>query len=173
MGPITFLKIRDFLYTRFMTLTLITCEKILRNTVFFHVLSIQFKVCPYTCFICHKLCQRISWFCYSYVTNLLWACATRLFLEGLPKYYHPSYDPGRCGKMDKYMATSSNGHIFGVTGHLCEEFTGHQWNSPHKGQWRGALVLSLICTWINGWVNNREAGDFRRHRSHYEVTVIT
>ena len=32
-------------------------------------------------------------------------------------------------------------------------------NSPHKGQWRGALMLSLICAWMNGWVNNREAGD--------------
>ena len=27
-------------------------------------------------------------------------------------------------------------------------------NSPHKGQWRGALMFSLICVWINGWVNN-------------------
>ena len=33
-------------------------------------------------------------------------------------------------------------------------------NSPHKGQWRGALMFSLICTWINSWVNNHEAGDF-------------
>ena len=32
-------------------------------------------------------------------------------------------------------------------------------NSPHKGQWRGALMFSLICAWINTWVNNREAGD--------------
>ena len=32
-------------------------------------------------------------------------------------------------------------------------------NSPHKGQWRGALMFSLICARINGWVNNREAGD--------------
>ena len=32
-------------------------------------------------------------------------------------------------------------------------------NSTHKGQWRGALMFSLICTWINGWINNREAGD--------------
>ena len=45
-------------------------------------------------------------------------------------------------------------------------------NSPHKGQWRGALMYSLICAWINGWVNNREAGDLRRHRAHYDVTVI-
>ena len=45
-------------------------------------------------------------------------------------------------------------------------------NSPHKGQWQGALMLSLICAWINGWVNNREAGDLRRHRAHYDVTVL-
>ena len=50
----------------------------------------------------------------------------------------------------------------------------HRWpvNSPRKGQWRGALVFSLICAWINGWVNNREAGDLRRHRAHYDVTVM-
>ena len=45
-------------------------------------------------------------------------------------------------------------------------------NFPHKGQWRRALMFSLICTWINGWVNNREAGDLRRHRGHYDVTVM-
>ena len=45
-------------------------------------------------------------------------------------------------------------------------------NSPHKGQWRGALMLSLICVWINGWVNNREAGDLRRYRGHYDVIVM-
>ena len=46
-------------------------------------------------------------------------------------------------------------------------------NSPHKGQWRGALVFSLICAGINGWVNNREAGDLRRHLAHYGVTVMS
>ena len=45
-------------------------------------------------------------------------------------------------------------------------------NSPHKGQWRGALMFSFICAWINGWVNNGEAGDLRRHRAHYDVTVM-
>ena len=45
-------------------------------------------------------------------------------------------------------------------------------NSPHKGQWRGPLMLSLICTWINGWVNNRESGDLRRHRALYDVIVM-
>ena len=45
-------------------------------------------------------------------------------------------------------------------------------NSPHKGQWRGALMFSLICVWINGWVNNGEARDLRRYRAHYGVTVM-
>ena len=44
--------------------------------------------------------------------------------------------------------------------------------SPHKGQWRGALIFSLICVWIKGWVNNREAGDLRRYRGHYDVSVM-
>ena len=45
-------------------------------------------------------------------------------------------------------------------------------NSPHKGQWRGALMFTLICARINGWVNNREAGDLRRYRTHYDVIVM-
>ena len=45
-------------------------------------------------------------------------------------------------------------------------------NSSHKGQWRGALMFSLIWAWINHWVNNGEAGDLRRYRSHYDVIVM-
>ena len=73
------------------------------------------------------------------------------------------------------MMTSSNENIFRVTGHLCGEFTGPARgpvNSPHKGQWRGELIFSLICARINGWVNTGEAGDLRRHRAHYDVIVM-
>ena len=45
-------------------------------------------------------------------------------------------------------------------------------NSPHKGQWRGALMFSLIRVWINDWVNNGEAGDLRRYRAHCDVIVM-
>ena len=45
-------------------------------------------------------------------------------------------------------------------------------DSPHEGQWRGALMFSLICAWINRWVNNGDVGDLRRHRTHYDVTVM-
>ena len=46
-------------------------------------------------------------------------------------------------------------------------------NSPHKGQWRGALMFSLICAWIIGRVNNRVPGDLRCHRANYDVTVVS
>ena len=77
-------------------------------------------------------------------------------------------------RVNKYFVmTSSNGNIF----------PRYYWpfkrgihkspvNSPHKGQGRGALMFTLICAWINGWVNNGEAGDLRRHRAHYDVTVM-
>ena len=45
-------------------------------------------------------------------------------------------------------------------------------DSLHKGPWRRALMFSLICAWTNGWANNREAGDLRRHSAHYDVTVM-
>ena len=45
-------------------------------------------------------------------------------------------------------------------------------NSPHKGQWCGALMFYLICAWINGWVNNHEAGDLRGYSAHYDVSVM-
>ena len=69
-----------------------------------------------------------------------------------------------------HMMTSSNGNIFRVTGHLCREFTGPRWILLTEAS---ALMFSLICAWINGWVNNRKAGDLRRNRAHYDVSVMT
>ena len=44
--------------------------------------------------------------------------------------------------------------------------------SPLKGQWRGALMLQLICAWTKGWVNSREPGDLRCYCAHYDVTLM-
>ena len=62
--------------------------------------------------------------------------------------------------------------IFSALLALCEGNPRSSVDSPHKGQWRGALMFSLICAWTNGWANKREAGDLRRHCSHYDVTVM-
>ena len=70
------------------------------------------------------------------------------------------------------MMSSWNGNIFRVTGHLCGEFYRSSVNSPHKGQWRGALMFSLICAWINDWVNSRGASELRRHRAHNNVIIM-
>ena len=74
---------------------------------------------------------------------------------------------------DNNMMTSSNGNILRVTGPLCGEFTGRRWIPLTK-----ASDAELWCfLWSppekkNGWVNNRNAGDMRRHRAHYDVTVM-
>ena len=50
-------------------------------------------------------------------------------------------------------------------------------SSPVTGKFPTQMSVSRsfkvfwICIWINGWVNNREADDLRRHRAHYDVTV--
>ena len=74
--------------------------------------------------------------------------------------------------LQNIMMTSSNGNIFPRYWPLVRGIHRSPVNSPHKGQWRGALMFSLICVWINGWVNNREAGDLRRYRAHYDVIGI-
>ena len=45
-------------------------------------------------------------------------------------------------------------------------------NSPHKGQWRGALMPYFICAWWNDWINNRHVGDLRCHRAHHAVILM-
>ena len=55
---------------------------------------------------------------------------------------------------------------------LCEWIHRSSVDSCLKGQWRGALTFSLICTRTNDWANNRDADDLRHNRAHYDVTVI-
>ena len=74
--------------------------------------------------------------------------------------------------MSSFMMTSSNGDIFRITGHLCGEFTGPRWIPRTKASDGELWCFFLICVWINGWVNNREAADFRRYGAHYDVIVM-
>ena len=88
-----------------------------------------------------------------------------------------------------FLMTSSNGNIFRNTGPLCGEFTGpgefpsqrpvtrsfdvffdlHNWISVLERLWSGTRGHQSL---LNAWVNNREAGDLRRHRAHYNVIVM-
>ena len=73
---------------------------------------------------------------------------------------------------DIIKMTLSNENFFRVTGHLCGEFTGHRWIPLTKAS-DVELWCFLWSAWINGWVNKREAGNLRRHRAHYGVTVMS
>ena len=69
--------------------------------------------------------------------------------------------------------TLSNGNIFRVTGPLCGEFTGYRWIPLTKASNAEIWYFFWSTPWINGWVNNREAGDLRNHRTHYDVIVMS
>ena len=70
------------------------------------------------------------------------------------------------------VMTSSNGNIFRVTGHLCWEFIGPWWIPAQKSVTRSFNVFFDLRLKKNGWVNNREAGDLKHYRAHYDVTVM-
>ena len=96
-------------------------------------------------------------------TSTCWTSAVYIVLQVFDTSGQRSLGLGRLRKSLKntsFMMTSSNGNIFRVTGPLWGESTGDQW--------RGVLMFSLICTWTNGWANNQDAGDLRRHRAHYD-----
>ena len=84
-------------------------------------------------------------------------------------------------RSDQLMITSSNGNIFRVTGLSAGNSPVNPPPPPppptththtHKGQWREALMFSLINACINSWGNSREAGDLRRHPAPYDVIIF-
>ena len=106
------------------------------------------------------------------------------------RWLFEEYSLAICRQYSDLVSTSVT-YVASLRHHFCDTWWRHQMEtlsaylalcagnspvpviSPHKGQWRGALMFSLICVWINGWVNNREAGYLRRHRGHYDVNVMS
>ena len=76
-----------------------------------------------------------------------------------------------CDMVYLSMITSSHGSIFCVTGPLCGEVTGE---FPSQRPVTQSLNICFLWSapWINGWVNNREAGDLRRYCAHYDIIVM-
>ena len=96
-------------------------------------------------------------------------------MKGIAKLvYH--YVRKRCFQFHKYVHMPT---LFIVTiEHIPnKDHIPLQWrHNDHDGvsnhQPDDCFAVSLICTWINGWVNNRETGDLKRHRAHYDVIVM-
>ena len=52
---------------------------------------------------------------------------------------------------------------FSVLLAICAEVTGE---FPAQRPVTQSFDVLFELRWLNGWVNNREAGDLRRHRAH-------
>ena len=115
-----------------------------------------------------NLSQNSSYYCF----HLFFVIIMQLQSQEIKHCFYDCFDcrVHRQAKYLKDMMTSSM-ETFSALLAICVGIHLSPVNSPHKGQWRGALVFSSICVWINGWVNIREAGDLKRHRAHYIYMV--
>ena len=109
-----------------------------------------------------------------------------LIMQDVSKLYHLSYYILHRNKTEFGLGSSQHGRRGRPVNHddvikwkhfprywpFVREIHQSLVNFPHKGQWHGALMFSLICAGMNGWVNNCNAGDLRRHRAHYDVIVM-
>ena len=107
-------------------------------------------------------------------TGQYYPCRPRLLVLGQSwLWINPEIWYGYMYYTNPNTMTSSNGNIFRVTGPLWGEFTGHRWIPLTKASdaelW---YFLWSAPEWINGWVNIREAGDWRPRRAHHNVIVM-
>ena len=100
-------------------------------------------------------------------SNPWWKCLHRYKLSGLIGVSRWLYHLQHIPRIMKTICALSC--LLQLSG---DQFHRDDWWIPHKGQRHRALMISLICAWTNGSVNNRDAGDLRRHGAHYDVTVM-
>ena len=105
----------------------------------------------------NRALKSLSWSWNSHFSHVIWGKMS-FAIAMLTLYFFEFY-------FRSLWMTSSNGDIFRVIGPLRGEFTGRQW--------RGALVFSVICACATGWLNSLNAVELRRHRAHYDITVMS
>ena len=112
-------------------------------------------------FLSCKFASRYIWFFH-------WLVIGSVFTVYLPSWYDNFIDWADHEISWFHMMTSSNEN-FPRYWPFVRGIHRSPAGSPHKGQWRGSLMFSLVCGWTNGWVNSRDSGDLRRHRAQYDV----
>ena len=113
-------------------------------------------------FLAECIWKQKPWLPIHILSEVLWWRPGALWIVSIDNYANP---------FQNGMMTSSSGKKFPVTGPLCGEFTAQRWIPLTKAS-DAELRCFFIYAWINGWVNNRCAGYLRRHRAHYDVTVM-
>ena len=113
-----------------------------------------------------------SFYCFSIILfgDSMWYNIVS-YMPSTSDFYHSHGEALLFDSQSWLVRTSSNKNIFCVTGPFLEESTGHRWIPITK-----ASDAELWCFFDlhrkNGWANNRDAGDLRRHRAHHDVTVM-
>ena len=94
----------------------------------------------------------------------------------------PALDNVVLGLLTKIITRMYNRNIQTWWRHQMKTFSAspalYTGNSPATGEFPAQRPVTqsfgvfLICSWLNAWVNNGEAGHLRRHRAHHDVTVM-
>ena len=132
---------------------------------------------------CHFTCISVA---FRFFSMICWCSNTWTFKERLARFpvKHAYFIyPGALGRNWKWSKSRKNASQSVHDDVMKWRHFLHYWpfvqrihrspvDSPHKGQWRKALIFSLIYASMNDWVNSHEAGDLRPHHAHYNVTVM-
>ena len=125
---------------------------------------------------CHALTHAtaavLSWYVKTSVNSYPFHTQIMIVWSKSCSFYREYHNSWNCNKIIFHTWWRNQMETFSALLALCAGKSPDPVNSPHKDQWRGALMFSLICARINDWVNNREAGDLRRYRAHYDVNVM-
>ena len=162
----------------------ISTKHLMKNILFYNVgINIQSRGCGHSCLFgifsipfWNQLLMRQILYCgngfHTWVLCILyWICAHQIC-----QWYHQIICLTWITLINidiPYKGITKCGWKYAINA-IIHEYAYHRSpvNSPHKGQWRGALMFSLICVWLNVWVNHREAGDLRHYRAHNDVSVM-
>ena len=123
-----------------------------------------------------KLFHNTVLVCFSRLSKVCESFAFKQHLQATTALRHlTQIIPMSCSQMPAIfvMITSSNGNRLRITGHLCGEFTGHRGIPRTKASDAELCCFLSSAPDLHGLVNNREAGDLRRHRVHHDVIVMS
>ena len=98
----------------------------------------------------------------AYRANVNCCTCIRLWIKFISFYLYSNRPPSNECHNPQFSWWRHQMKTFSELLALCEENPSVTGGFPHKGQWHGALMFSLICAWTNGWANNRDAGDLGR-----------
>ena len=123
--------------------------------------------------LCYFILDCSSCWTNGRVVGDLWSLAANVTIAMISLRWPVEHVGGHCcGYISGTMMTSSNGNIYCVTGPLWGESIGGRWIPLKKASDAEFWCFLWSAPEKNGWANTRDAGDFGRHRAHYDVAIM-